>query len=442
MLRAALLFAGAAVVAGQGECGTSCSATETCCFDYAGCTDDCWECCISQSTFCVAPRGTFQTSTCCPKWTVPCTVGSVGCCDPSTPWQFLAGSGPANVSKAALRRPTMPSAVLASTLDEGNQVRTLSGQTAYALFTTQTGLQALSIEILTGAVSKVKVSGPVQTYYDQFYGGSLRILPWDAKGARFVWADQDIAQGAKTVTVYTVDPKTGVSTSKAVSGVLSYPVGFAWDAALGSLVVGTQTATEAELWKVDPDTGAAVSLGKVDRGADESSATYYAAYITASDNGVVYRVGNKAVTTAASPGLEQFAASTKASTWSTIPLSGVPASTTAVPGGGFASLAVGSSGSFEAVSWGVNGSAKVLGQFANAHAPSFAGGPLGYTASSTGNGLFGALACQQHVVPIVGVTCKWSVYTASLGGGAVTENPLSPGFLMGGDSVGLAGFGM
>merc|ERR1711871_1784883 len=79
---------------GAQQCGSDpqapiCSADEDCCKDSPDCKGACTECCVRQSTFCVAPRQGFTTSTCCPRWTVSCTVGSVGCCDPATPWQKL-----------------------------------------------------------------------------------------------------------------------------------------------------------------------------------------------------------------------------------------------------------------------------------------------------------------------------------------------------------------
>ena len=81
-----------------------CSDDETCCKDSPTCTGACTECCVDVSTFCVAPRGPFTTSTCCSRWTVACTVGSVGCCDPARPWQELGV--PANLTKMQRRKTT------------------------------------------------------------------------------------------------------------------------------------------------------------------------------------------------------------------------------------------------------------------------------------------------------------------------------------------------
>ena len=70
-----LLAAVALVLGQQDACGTDpaapfCSADEVCCKDSPQCTGACTECCLSQATFCVAPRPGFTTSTCCPRWTI------------------------------------------------------------------------------------------------------------------------------------------------------------------------------------------------------------------------------------------------------------------------------------------------------------------------------------------------------------------------------------
>lgn len=66
------------------QCGSDpsapvCSSDETCCEDSAGCSGVCSECCLNQVDKCVLPRPGFESSTCCPKWTVGCSSGSVGC---------------------------------------------------------------------------------------------------------------------------------------------------------------------------------------------------------------------------------------------------------------------------------------------------------------------------------------------------------------------------
>eukprot|EP00665_Eupelagonemidae_sp_cell47_P004144 gene4145-8110_t len=87
--------AAAPAAAAAGSCGNSlCGGGESCCEDAPGCQGDCSECCVVQATYCVAPRPSFAASTCCPRWTVACSVGSVGCCDPARPWQELGPAPP------------------------------------------------------------------------------------------------------------------------------------------------------------------------------------------------------------------------------------------------------------------------------------------------------------------------------------------------------------
>ena len=108
LVRSTLALALLASCAGQ-QCGAGqqapvCDATESCCMDYKGCTGYCSECCNAMVTKCVEPRGTFITSTCCPRWTVGCTHGSVGCCDPASPWQAKPGEALELPAQPAQRR--------------------------------------------------------------------------------------------------------------------------------------------------------------------------------------------------------------------------------------------------------------------------------------------------------------------------------------------------
>jgi len=438
-------------VAAANECGTACTTSESCCADSPGCQDDCWECCISQATFCVKPRGSFHTSTCCPRWTVGCTVGSVGCCDPAGNWQTLGGgtaSTARNVSRTFARRPASARASAAVGGSDFNQTTDGAGVVAHALFTSSRGLETMTISVPGGNVTaRHKVTGAAQTYYSQFYGGSTRVFPWDAQGARFVFADADTSEASQPVTVYTVDGRTGSSNSTPVKGFSGYPIGMAWDAASSRLVVSTQTATVASFFAVDPATGAASKLGSVERGSGEDSASYYAAYITAADQGKVYRVGNQQVTTGSGAGVEvtSLAGGKQVSDWHTVPLAaghGFPATTT-LTADGFASLAPQASGAYDAVRWTVDGTATVIGSFPNAHAPSFSGGALGYTASSTGAGVFAAIAVEPHNNPVFpGLGDKWVLCSVPLAGGEATQNHLAPGFVLGAGTSSVAGFGI
>ena len=92
-------------VSAGGTCcgGDCCSDGESCCSDDTGST-----CCVVQNTYCVTKDAAAPSypSRCCPRWTVGCTAGSVGCCDPAQPWQRSIGvsEGLGAPSTAAKRR--------------------------------------------------------------------------------------------------------------------------------------------------------------------------------------------------------------------------------------------------------------------------------------------------------------------------------------------------
>lgn len=48
-----------------------------------------YACCMQQSTYCVSKtEGSEHPARCCPRWTIGCEAGTVGCCDPAQPWQW------------------------------------------------------------------------------------------------------------------------------------------------------------------------------------------------------------------------------------------------------------------------------------------------------------------------------------------------------------------
>ena len=108
-MRSAAFFVALATAAADDQCGSGggaifCTQDETCCEDSPHCTGDCSECCLNQVSQCVAPRPSFTTSTCCPRWSVGCSVGTVGCCDPARPWQAQKSIGDDGMSDERARR--------------------------------------------------------------------------------------------------------------------------------------------------------------------------------------------------------------------------------------------------------------------------------------------------------------------------------------------------
>ena len=380
---------------------------------------------------------------------------------------------------AAYRRPTIQlrdEELLASPTPAAAAAGTggSTGGTAFALFPQPFGnsFNALTIDLATGNTTKKAVKGPAAAYYGHYYGESSRVFPWDAKTARFVFADVDLTQSksATALTAYTIDPKTGASTAKPVQGCSGYPYGLAFDAAAGHLVVGLKTETTAATFcAVDPDSGTGKVLSTVAKASGESSPAYYAAFLSHVHDGVAYRVGHKMVTTGSSPGysvtkLGAAAATATATTtttttttteWRSVPLEAthdLPATIKLHPKGGYVSLAPrkDATGSFDVVRWDDGkGTAELVGNFTNSHMPTLSigadnGKPLGYVADAVSGNTFASMTVALHPGGILpGVADKWTLSTVDLETGDVKELPLTPQpSIEGAETVSLSGFGV
>ena len=463
------------------QCGDiACDASETCCLDHPGCTGDCSECCMTQVTQCVAPRGRFKTSTCCPIWTVGCESGGVGCCDPARPWQLSTTAAHLRADPLLARRPgyrrrpaaeeapaaeALPADTVAPSVLASSSAAAASA-VGYAVFTQAfgSGLRCLQIDLGSGNVTASHiVSGPVAQYYKAFSGEATRYMPWDAAGRRFVFAD--LVAGA--LTVYTIDPSSGASTAAAVSGCAAagYPVGQAWDAAEGTLLLGTQTASTASFCTVSVEGAMGAPAGSVERGSSETNSTaFYAAYVSHAHGGVAYRVGHRLVYSGDDPGLGttklgggRIAASTS---WKALGLDsahGYPATMQRHPAGGFVSLAPKvAGGSYDIVRWSAGGgNVEVLANLTDAMPPyvPFVNTRLGYV----GDGLdekgatYAALTVARHPFFPPGAADKWTVSSldlAAAGGaaeaaGQAVSRPLRPQpSFIGAETVDLCGFGV
>ena len=488
----ALLTSSAA--AADGQCGADPSAPtctpkdETCCMDAPGCTGVCSECCLKQVDSCVAPRGRFQTSTCCPKWTVACTVGSVGCCDPARPWQDYASGAsaaePISIAASALpqgarRKPNRlrRDGRLAAVEDDDDDdndfdlagvsaaAKTSSNATAYALFTRALlpGLVAFEFDTGSGRVKRKRsVSGPFATYYSGFYGEGTRVFPWDPVTATFYFAD--VVVGEEQTSVFSIDPTTGASTKAVVSGCAAggYPYGIAWDASLKALVLATQTATTASYCAVDPASGKGKPVGSVARGAHEGNASdYYAAYLSHVEDGVAVRVGHRLVTEGGELGKAtvKLGGGQLKSSWEAIDLGthGLPSTVRNHPDGGFLSLAPraggGSKPHLDIVGWGAERDTergvlrgpRVLASLENA-SPPYAPeeGTLGYVGDALSGDRYATMTVARHFVPgIPTVGDKWTVSTLELSTGKLVEAALSPQpSKLGAETTALSGFGL
>eukprot|EP00295_Goniomonas_pacifica_P019651 CAMPEP_0175866022 /NCGR_PEP_ID=MMETSP0107_2-20121207/33983_1 /TAXON_ID=195067 ORGANISM="Goniomonas pacifica, Strain CCMP1869" /NCGR_SAMPLE_ID=MMETSP0107_2 /ASSEMBLY_ACC=CAM_ASM_000203 /LENGTH=420 /DNA_ID=CAMNT_0017183513 /DNA_START=40 /DNA_END=1302 /DNA_ORIENTATION=- len=418
---------------------------------------------------CVPIRPGFLTSTCCPKWTVGCSAGTVGCCDPARPWQLALSKGqraavfPETLLRSPSQRnrwsnadPTPFAPEHDATVPQQVESATVS---AYALFPhpIKSAVKAIGLDISSGAVAhSVDVTGPFADYYNLYDNGDTRIIPWARHLAKFVFADVDQANTEQIIS-YTIDPATGSSTSTKVSGCKGYPVGMAWDTELGKLVIGTQTKDEASLCAINVTSGEGTALGSVARGSDESSAAFYAAYISLSSNGVVHRVGNKDVTQGTNLGVATTDASK--TTWTALSLSAEyeAAVTVNMVEGEFISLAARSTHDethdLDLIRWDPSAKTgtKVLANLTDAHTPvePYTAAQLGYVADSVSGNTYAAITIAEHKVAsnaprVPGLHDKWTVTTYDLSSGKLAHKTLfpQPSLIGGAETTAVMAFGL
>lgn len=387
------------------DCG--CTSDETCCSDDAG-----YACCIDQTTYCVQknPGVKNYPSRCCPVWTVGCSVGSVGCCDPARPWQRILSAPLPMAGHAAA--------------GNGKPRNGAPALTVYALFTASvtSDLTCLTISASTGdIVHSVLASGPVKDYDAGLYGESTRVFPFDPTRGKFFFfdIDQQTASAHSEITMYALDPATGASTKTTVEGATGPVVSFAYhpESATIVLAVGSRNDSSVAFFSVDLDSAKALALGSVSRGASESdSAAYYAGYITEvnSAKSSVYRLGYKSVTTGTTPGLGATALNGSGAEWHSVP--GAPhelfyySMTRHAESEKFISLAPSASPNhtLSVVSWFAGASpAAVILDVPDAHPPASGGtGILGYVADTLDANTYGAYAttcpctrrCPRHAL--------------------------------------------
>jgi hypothetical protein len=291
----------------------------------------------------------------------------------------------------------------------------------------------------------------VKEYMDSLYGGATRLFAWEPVAGKFVFVDSDRSGKGPDfpLKLYTVDPSTGSSTSMVVKGATGFPSGMAYDEATKTMVIGIQSDTEASFYGVDIATGTATSLGSVPRGADESSTSYYAAYMSHVHNGQAFRVGHAAVTTGQNPGVSTTVLGTSAaSKWSDPVFAadhGLPVTVHTHPAGGFVSLApVGGAGQLDVVAWDVaTGKADTIAVLNNSNVPQVPHmGALGYVAAHVRGSTFSSMSVALGTAPY-GLGDKWSVATVDLSTKSVVQNAMNPQpSAVGADASSLSGFGM
>jgi hypothetical protein len=306
------------------------------------------------------------------------------------------------------------------------------------------------------------VSGPVKAYDAKLYGESTRVFPFDEKRGRFFFFDIDevTAKATSPITMYTIDPATGESTSSVVSGVTGPVRSFDYHSETGTslLAVGNRTSSTFSTYSVNLATAVATKVAShIERGASESaSAAFYGAYISniASNGSALYRLGYKSVSTGQQPGLGTTFLDSRKSVWRNVPnvagedfyysLSRMNGSDT------FVSLAPSASlnHTLAVYSWSAtDATATLLLDVPDAHPPSSSGtGILGYVADTVaaGTNTYAALVVKKNPSVLPGAKDKWEVITVDLDQATGQSREISgKGFeILGAETVSISGIGI
>jgi len=310
-----------------------------------------------------------------------------------------------------------------------------------------------------------------------YYGEGTRLLEWDPTSKKFLLADVDLSGGGKgnassPVLLYSVDPSDGTSTVSPLAGVSGYPVGLAWDAPQGTLLLTTQSADHVSFFRVEVNVSRATLLSSQPRGASESSTTFYAAYVSHAHDGVAYRAGHKMVSTGQNLGLGSVDASSATPGWTDLAWQShdlpatLHAATSAVVSPGFVALAQRKGGhtiDYDVISFGGPAAAggvagggldyseyKVIARLNNSHPPTvpLLKEALGYVGASLVGHSYAALTVEKHPnIILPGVGDKWSLATLDLKaadvGGSLKQLQLKPQpSFEGAETVSLSGFGL
>ena len=385
------------------DCG--CTSDETCCQDDQG-----YACCLNDETMCVKKSNEYPAR-CCPRWTVGCNVGSVGCCDPAVPWQRV-----------------FEDEQVPKTKKETEAVKEESNSSSYfALFMGfGGGLEVTALSSTGHVISNTRVTGAVKTWTDSLYGESTRVFPFDSKNQMFHFLD---GSDNTNPILYSISTN-GESTAKNISLVTGYPLGQTFHEETGTMIFSILKKSNFIFYEINPTTGSISELGHVQRGTNETEASYYAGYIT----GVtqfgksIYRIGYKKVSSQEDPGLGLVTlAGTSTASWNSVP---VPSScffyysvTRMYLSDNFISLAPSKSGdhSFQVVIWGPGKTPKVIGTAEDSHPPSYAGGNLGYIAAAQNGATFGAIVVHHHRT-----SHKWGLLTVDIPSSKLTYTEITP----------------
>eukprot|EP00051_Salpingoeca_urceolata_P023176 m.389973 g.389973 ORF g.389973 m.389973 type:complete len:451 (+) comp20074_c1_seq2:1334-2686(+) len=277
--------------------GGCCTAGEQCCSDDQGGT-----CCLLQSTYCVPknPQYTYPAR-CCPRWTIGCGVGTVGCCDPANPWQISnAVNAGGHLHAKAVGVGGAAATATASSLFSTPEADEL---VAYVLFVTYSTLHALTVDIGSGHVlNKVPVD------YDN-NDESTREFCWDKDKEVFYAFDNNftapVPPAGRPLILSTINPKTGAVTRRIYPQIVNFPTGYSYVDGAGVVIVATEGPDSYDFWTITPSTGQAGQVATIARGSGEDSPGFYSGYHRAAtpNASVVFRLGHLIVSSQTTPGL-------------------------------------------------------------------------------------------------------------------------------------------
>ena len=431
-----------------------CSAVEECCAD-----DQAGVCCLAQPTYCVAKNTSLSgyPARCCPRFTVGCVAGTVGCCDPAIPWQRGKPLSPGGKSKYSRGGRARGEKKRREVPEAPEKFGSQAGKTAmYALVTNGNGnLVAWTIDLGSGNITaKVPVSG----YNNN--GESTRDFLFDPDSKLFMQFDVDFVgaprpSAGRPITLSTIDPTTGQTTQRKITGgAVDYVTGFCIDATTGKTMIATQDLDESgkrvtgsSFYDVDTKSGASTLKGTLPRTGGESDPSFYAGYHRTCDGQGARRLGYKSVVFQENPGMGSVTfgnnnAVVKASWDSSIP---VPDNHLYYFGarsyggdGSFISLAPNAtSGLLDVVQWKAGGSAKVLAELEGGAPRVMGNGQLGFVLDAIEGDTYVALVDKDSPVPIPypGTWDTWAVVTVGLKTGTHQFLPLSPAVLEGTTSI-------
>jgi hypothetical protein len=285
-----------------GEYGC-CSSDESCCADDVGAA-----CCIVQPTYCVPKNANLNPypARCCPRYTVGCNVGEVGCCDPAIPWQRGAPLHPQskykNVAKKTGRKAD-------ATKYWKSKSTVAADKVAYALVTNgiAPGLVAWTIDLTCGNITQ-KI--PVEGY--NTHGEATRDFLYDSATNLFYQFDVDFqakkAANGRQIVLSKIDPTNGKTTKVNVTGgARDYVTGFCIEKSSKKSVLISSKSEDGNnfnFYSVDIATGVSTEKGSVPiPSGKEEDPGHYAGYFRNCDSKSVTRIGYESVVNQENPGL-------------------------------------------------------------------------------------------------------------------------------------------